>query len=107
MKSAFDWSDSHAIWHKFAQFVYSLTIHTLNTYMISEPYLGCFQLLIDDVFWPETANTCPNQGKMGIKQFNLVCIFIICCLFSFWNEDSENSQCTVVILPLNGVLKTG
>ena len=26
--------DSHAIWDKFAQLVYSRTIHTLNTYMI-------------------------------------------------------------------------
>ena len=37
---------------------------------------------------------------MGIKQFHLVCTFIIWCLFSFWSECSENSLGTVVIFPL-------
>ena len=38
--------------------------------------------------------------KMGIKQFLLVCTFIIWCLFSSWSECSEKSPVTVVILPL-------
>ena len=29
---------------------------------------------------------------MDIKQFHLVCTFIIWCLFSFWNECSKNSS---------------
>ena len=37
---------------------------------------------------------------MGIKQFHLVCTFIIWCLFSSWSECSEKSLGTVVILPL-------
>ena len=38
--------------------------------------------------------------KMGIKQFHLVCTFIICCLFSFLIKCSETSLGAVVILPL-------
>ena len=37
---------------------------------------------------------------MCIKQFLLVCTFIIWCLFSSWSECSEISIGTVVILPL-------
>ena len=37
---------------------------------------------------------------IGIKQFHLVCTFIIWCLFLLWSECSENSLGTVVILPL-------
>ena len=37
---------------------------------------------------------------MGIKQFLLVCTFIIWCLFSSWSEFPEKSLGTVVILPL-------
>ena len=38
--------------------------------------------------------------KMGIKQFHLVCTFIIWSLFSIWNECSKNNLGTVVIFPL-------
>ena len=38
--------------------------------------------------------------KMGIKQFHLVCTFIICCLFSFLIKCSQTSLGAVVILPL-------
>ena len=38
--------------------------------------------------------------KMGIKQFHLVCTFIICCLFSFLIKCSKTSLGVVVILPL-------
>ena len=38
--------------------------------------------------------------KMGIKEFHLVCTFIICCLFSFLIQSSETSLGAVVILPL-------
>ena len=38
--------------------------------------------------------------KMGIKQFHLVCTFIIRCLFSFLIKYSETSLGAVVILPL-------
>ena len=37
---------------------------------------------------------------MGIKQFHLVCTFIIWCLFSSWTKCSEKSLGMVVILPL-------
>ena len=37
---------------------------------------------------------------MGIKQFHLVCTFIIWCLFLLWSECSENRLGTVVILSL-------
>ena len=37
---------------------------------------------------------------MGIKQFHLVCTFLIWRLFSIWSKCSENSLGTVVILPL-------
>ena len=38
--------------------------------------------------------------KMGIKQFHLVCTFIIRCLFSFLIKCSETILGAVVILPL-------
>ena len=38
--------------------------------------------------------------KMGIKQFHLVCTFIICCLFSFLIKCSQTSLGAVVILSL-------
>ena len=37
---------------------------------------------------------------MGIKQFHLVCTFIIRCFFSFCSKCFEKSQGMVVILPL-------
>ena len=44
--------------------------------------------------------TTPYLNSIGIKQFHLVCTFIIWCLFLFLSECSENSLGAVVILPL-------
>ena len=66
-------------------------------------HIGYLQLTISSL--KQLILDQPRQ--MGIKQFHLLCTFIIWCLFSFWSECSKKSLGTVVILPLIGTSTRG